>query len=124
MKNILLVINDMVLPNKGGGAPRLYAVARAFKRLGYNPIVFCPLGISAKEAFDNGAFYCTTCKMCKENCPVRIDLSDMIKKLREKLADKGLQPKGVEEMMKNVREYGNPFGNVKDGEMPDKLYCC
>ena len=52
MKNILLVINDMVLPNKGGGAPRLYAVARAFKRLGYNPIVFCPLGISEKEAFD------------------------------------------------------------------------
>ena len=78
----------------------------------------------AKEAFDNGAFYCTTCKMCKENCPARIDLSEMIKKLREKLADKGLQPKGVEEMMKNVREYGNPFGNVKDGEMPDKLYCC
>lgn len=51
MENILIVVNDMIIPNKGGGAPRVFAVARSFKRKGYNPIVLCPLGVSEEEAY-------------------------------------------------------------------------
>lgn len=77
-----------------------------------------------KEAYKNGAFFCTTCKQCHENCPMKIDLSELMKNLREELVKKGVEPDTVNEMMKNVKEYGNPFGEYKEGETPDKLYCC
>ncbi|MDD5254388.1 MAG: glycosyltransferase family 4 protein [Candidatus Nanoarchaeia archaeon] len=50
MTNVLLMVNDMVIPNKGGGAPRVYAVARAFDRLDYDCYLFCPIEISEEEA--------------------------------------------------------------------------
>ncbi|MDD5331707.1 MAG: glycosyltransferase family 4 protein [Candidatus Nanoarchaeia archaeon] len=49
MKNVLLVVNDMIIPNKGGGAPRVYAIARAFKRKGYNTFLFSPFEGSEEE---------------------------------------------------------------------------
>lgn len=79
---------------------------------------------SDKTSFENGAFFCTTCKMCLENCPAKIDLSGMIKKLRSNLADKGIEPENVKEMLKLVKEHGTPFGKIQEGKVPDKLYCC
>ena len=78
---------------------------------------------SGKDAYNNGAFFCTTCQMCYENCPVKINLSDLIRKLRAQLVKEGIEPDSVSEMIKNVVKYGNPFGNLQ-GKSPDKLYCC
>lgn len=77
-----------------------------------------------KESFENGAFFCTTCKSCLENCPVKINFPELIKKLREKLVIEGLELDSTKEMIKNTKEYGNPFGKIEKGKTPDKMYCC
>jgi iron-sulfur cluster protein len=78
---------------------------------------------SPKNSYNCGAFFCTTCKQCKENCPVGIDLSSMIRILRKELVDQKIEPESVNEMTKNIKEFGNPFGELND-KTPDKLYCC
>ena len=79
---------------------------------------------SPKEAYINGAFFCTTCKQCEENCPMKIDLSELIKSLRKELVEKGIEPDSVNEMMKNIKEHGNPFGKMEKGKTYNTLYCC
>ena len=78
---------------------------------------------SNKDAYNNGAFFCTTCQQCKENCPMKIDLSSMIRNLRKQLVKQRIEPDSVNEMIKNIKQYGNPFGDL-GGKTPDKLYCC
>ncbi|MEM5793120.1 MAG: LUD domain-containing protein [Candidatus Aenigmatarchaeota archaeon] len=78
-----------------------------------------------KEGFERGMYYCTTCGACKENCPLDIDIPDVIRRLREKAVKNNLETQVNQEMMDNVRTSGNPFGeDIKDGKLPDKLYCC
>ncbi|MEM3405847.1 MAG: LUD domain-containing protein [Candidatus Pacearchaeota archaeon] len=77
-----------------------------------------------KKAYENGAFFCTTCKQCYENCPVKINLSDLIKKIRKELVKRKLEPPSVKEMIINISNYGNPFGKIQKGKKPTKLYCC
>lgn len=48
--NVLVMVHDMIVPNRGGGAPRTDAVARAFSRAGHNVTVFAPVGVSVGEA--------------------------------------------------------------------------
>lgn len=79
---------------------------------------------SGKEAYNNGAFFCTTCQQCKENCPMKINLPELMRNLREELVKKDVEPETVNEMIKNIKEYGNPFGKIEEGKTPDKLYCC
>ena len=45
-------------------------------------------------------------------------------KLRKELADRKIEPDSVEEMIDNVRKYGNPFGKIEEGKIFDRLYCC
>lgn len=78
---------------------------------------------SNEEAYNNGAFFCTTCQQCKENCPIKINLSLMIRNLRKKLVREGIEPDSAKEMIKNVKKYGNPFGDVSKKNL-DSLYCC
>jgi len=78
---------------------------------------------SNKYAYNNGAFFCTTCKQCYVNCPVKIDLSNLIRNLRKELVKEGIEPETAKEMIKNIKNFGNPFGNL-EGRTPDKLYCC
>ncbi len=94
------------------------------KYFGAKGVIFSMFNESLKNSFDNGAFFCTGCKSCKDNCPANIDLPDMIRKLRVKLAEKGIEPEAVTAMIDNIRKYGNPFGKLKDGEIPKELYCC
>ena len=47
----------------------------------------------------------------------------MIRDLRKSLAKEGIEPETVNEMIKNIRKFGNPFGDL-GGKTPDKLYCC
>ncbi len=91
---------------------------------GARGVLFSLFSEGLEETFDNGAFFCTMCLTCKENCPAEIDLPGMVKKLRQKLADKGIEPPTVKEMIENINKFGNPFGEVKEGTMPKNLYCC
>ncbi len=40
--NILVMVNDMMLPNKGGGAPRVDSIVRALVKEGHNVVLFAP----------------------------------------------------------------------------------
>ncbi|MEM5829381.1 MAG: LUD domain-containing protein [Candidatus Aenigmatarchaeota archaeon] len=92
---------------------------------------FAGIGISKtafmnglKAAFDRGLYYCTTCKACKQNCPLEIDVAELIKKIREKAVKKGLETKANKKMIENIKKIGNPFGEMKESEIPKELYCC
>ncbi|MBN2100703.1 (Fe-S)-binding protein [Candidatus Dojkabacteria bacterium] len=68
-------------------------------------------------------FCCTGCRACEIACPNGVKLYDAILKARRILAKKGDNTPSNNEMMKNVRKYGNPFGDRKKG-VKDKYYCC
>jgi glycosyltransferase involved in cell wall biosynthesis len=48
--NILVMVHDMVVPNRGGGAPRTEAAAKALRDAGHNVFVMAPFGVPAAEA--------------------------------------------------------------------------
>lgn len=78
-----------------------------------------------EKAFDRGLYFCTTCQLCKENCPFEIDVPELIRKLRKRAIEKGLETRVNERMMENIRAMGNPFGEeVKEGKIPKELFCC
>jgi len=78
-----------------------------------------------KKGFDRGLYYCTTCQLCKENCPLEIDIPELIRKLRKISIEKGVETPVNEKMMENIRAMGNPFGEeVKEGKIPKELFCC
>jgi len=92
---------------------------------------FCPVfrvlreeGYSARgkgilisdKVMDKIIFECTLCGACEKKC-------DAVRKVREAMVLSGKGLKSNEEMMKNVRKTGNPFGESV-GKNPDKLYCC
>jgi len=78
-----------------------------------------------KEAFKAGLYFCTTCQLCKEQCPLEIDIPELMKKLREKSVSEGNETESNQWMMENIRAMGNPFGEaVKEGKVPEKLFCC
>ncbi|MFH0818237.1 MAG: LUD domain-containing protein, partial [Candidatus Micrarchaeota archaeon] len=64
-------------------------------------------------------YLCNICANCKFACPAGIDLPEYIRKARGKL-----KMETDSEMIKKIREHGNPFGKVEKGKIPDKLYCC
>lgn len=80
-----------------------------------------PKGIvhAALDGQGKANYLCNLCSNCKECCPAGIDLPEYIRKARGKL-----KMESDSEMIKKIREYGNPFGKVEKGKVPDKLYCC
>jgi len=96
-----------------------------FHYIGGKGVAMATLQDGEKKGFDSGLYFCTTCQSCKENCPFEIDIPDLIKKLRKKVVEKGLETRINERMMENIRTMGNPFGEeVKEGKIPKELYCC
>ncbi len=78
-----------------------------------------------KKGFERGMYFCTGCELCKQNCPMDIDIPEVVRELREKAVKKNLETDVNSEMMDNVRTVGNPFGeDFKEGKLPDKLFCC
>lgn len=70
--NILLMVNDMVWPNRGGGAPRVDAVAKAFKRAGHNIAMFAPIGTTRSEAEQALGYEVMPMKYVDRNDPKKI----------------------------------------------------
>ena len=79
--------------------------------------------ILSEKVMDRILFECTLCKACEERCPLNIKVCEAVRKGREAMVLKGKGLKSNEEMISNIRKFGNPFGagDVKDLE---KLYCC
>ena len=77
----------------------------------------------SNKVLEKSLFECNLCKACEKKCPLDIKVCDAVLKAREAMVLKGKGLKSNEEMIKNVRKTGNPFG--KDiGDDPEKLYCC
>jgi len=77
-----------------------------------------------KKSFESGAYFCTGCGACKENCPAGIDLPGMIREIRSEMALKGLVPEGTKKAMENIRKYGNSVREVKEAVSAEDLQCC
>jgi len=106
--------------------PVYHNLARRYgsKYLGARGVIFSAFDEGLKDSFEHGAFFCAMCKACSENCPARIDLPGMMRKLRQRLVEKGIEPLSAKEMIANTEKFGNPFDEIKKGQMPGKLYCC
>jgi len=87
---------------------------------------FSPRGhgdlLSAK-IMDKIIFECNLCKSCEFSCPLDVKICDAVLKCREAMVLMGKGLKGNEEMIKNVRKNGNPFGKMTD-EDRKKMWCC
>jgi Fe-S oxidoreductase len=77
-----------------------------------------------KGILDKVFYSCSLCKSCESECPAKVELADEIKNAREKLVDKGMETDSNKKMIQNIRKFGNPFGEIKEGKMPKELYCC
>lgn len=94
------------------------------KYLGSKGVIFAGASENLKKAVDSNCFSCTLCSACFENCPVKINLPDLMRKLRSLIEKENLQTKENQEMIEKIRQFGNPFGKIEQGEIPKKLYCC
>ncbi|MAG39646.1 hypothetical protein CMI41_01630 [Candidatus Pacearchaeota archaeon] len=74
------------------------------------------------KKLEESLFDCTLCKSCERNCPLGIKICDSITKAREALSLKKKNTKQNEEMLKNLEETGNPFGN--NPPKGEELFCC
>lgn len=75
------------------------------------------------KIMDKIVFQCTLCGACEKSCPLGIKVCDAVRKAREAMVLKGKGLSENEEMMKNVRKMGNPFGKMSEKDK-EKLYCC
>lgn len=75
------------------------------------------------KIFDKICFECNLCKACEKSCPLGVKVPEAVLKARTAAVLLGKGLKGNEEMMKNIRKTGNPFGD-SNKENKEKLYCC
>ena len=62
------------------------------------------------SAIDGGISLCTNCGLCKEMCPVRIDVSKAVRETRHELVRSGLLPTPDQQVLiKSIRNYHNPW---------------
>ncbi len=93
--------------------------------IGSKGIIFTAIQDSLKSARRSGSFNCTLCGACSENCPMKIELHEKVRKIRAEQEIKGIQSLANKEMLEKIKKDGNPFGkNANDNKIPDKLYCC
>ncbi len=81
------------------------------------------LAILAEEGIASPVFYqCTLCRACRTLCPVDHDPDG--ERLRARLVARGVETEANREMIANIRQHGNPFGPLEEGEIPKRLTCC
>jgi hypothetical protein len=55
---------------------------------------------------------------------MKINLPELMKKLRSYLTKENLQTEENQKMIEKIRQFGNPFGKIEEGQTPKELYCC
>jgi Fe-S oxidoreductase len=79
--------------------------------------------LAIEKIADKIVFECNVCKACEVSCPLNVKVCDAVLKVREAMVLKGKGLKSNEEMIRNIRKTGNPFGKMTDKDK-EKLYCC
>ena len=74
------------------------------------------------KIMDSILFECNLCKACEESCPLNVKVCEAVLKGREAMVLLGKGLKGNEDMIRNIRKNGNPFGEMSGNV--EKLYCC
>jgi L-lactate dehydrogenase complex protein LldG len=92
--------------------------------LGGRGIGMCVFQENMQQAFEKGLYFCTTCQACKTNCPLELDIPQLLKQLRVRAINYKLETPTNQEMLRCIRRAGNPFGRLKPSEIPKKLFCC
>lgn len=67
-------------------------------------------------------YQCTLCRTCRVVCPIDHDPNGEI--VRAGLVIAGFETEANRQMIANIRQYGNPFGSLAEGELPKTLTCC
>ena len=81
------------------------------------------LAILAAGGAKSALFYqCTLCRACRVVCPVTHDPDGEL--VRAEMVAHGVETEANKTMIANIRQYGNPFGPLKEGEIPKTLTCC
>lgn len=80
-------------------------------------------GEMPKVRSEKTIFNCTLCQNCTFNCPAKIDWQNIARIRRSQFTDQNLNTEHNLKMIENVRQYGNPFGDIGDGP-PAELFCC
>jgi L-lactate dehydrogenase complex protein LldG len=63
-----------------------------------------------RSAIEGGISLCTTCGLCTEMCPVRIDVPRAVRETRLELVKKGFLPTPDQQVLiKSIRNYHNPW---------------
>ena len=62
------------------------------------------------KILDKAIFECNLCRGCEQICPLNVKVCDAVLKAREAMVLRGKGLKSNEEMIMNVRKYGNVFG--------------
>ncbi len=74
-----------------------------------------------KINFKNFAYACSLCKLCQQLCPLNVEVSEEIIKIRYQMIKRGVETESNKKMIENVRKFKNPFGeSFSEGEW----YCC
>ena len=94
------------------------------KYLGSKGIILSAFMTELLRAKESGCYSCTLCSACWQNCPAKIDLPGMMKKIRSKLNAENLETEENKKMIDNIRKFGNPFGENGENRAPNELYCC
>ncbi len=94
------------------------------KYLGSKGIILSAFMMNLLRAKESGCYSCTLCSACQENCPAKIDLPNLMKKIRAKLNAENLETEENKKMIANIRKFGNPFGKITPDGIPKELYCC
>lgn len=94
------------------------------KYLGSKGIILSAFMSELLRAKESGCYSCTLCSACWQNCPAKIDLPGMMRKIRTKLNAENLETEENKKMIGNTRKFGNPFGEIDENGTPKELYCC
>jgi len=94
------------------------------KYLGSKGIILSAFMVNLLRAKESGSYSCTLCYACRENCPAKIDLPELMKKIRGKLNAANAETEENKKMIANTKKFGNPFGELGDDGIPKELYCC
>jgi Fe-S oxidoreductase len=76
--------------------------------------------LAKKKSLNEIFFICTECSTCLQGCPAKVDLNCL--EIRRRLADSGLEPAADKVMRSNIKQFGNPFGEIKKGKKIKQYY--
>jgi len=76
-------------------------------------ILMGQLGMEGFEKEDI-LFACTTCSMCVDNCPRKVEIIDVIQAMRTLIVETGSAPAGLRPVLGSTRAQGNPWSGERE----------